>query len=151
MPFKINHYPSRQQPEPVRYVYTPLVYYSPRYYDHTSRYSRVNTLRTKHNIHPNKFIPQSNKQTSAKEYHCAIYKRGVASSEGDTYHIVTNITKNRLDIISQKYYSTPILWWVIAQANVNIVFDPFNIPVGTSLRIPPLSSLYGTGGILDVK
>ena len=60
---------------------------------------------------------------------------------------VTLDDENRLDIISNKYYGTPRYWWVIALANE--IIDPFDIPIGTYLRIPSLISLYNTGGVLS--
>lgn len=55
--------------------------------------------------------------------------------------------EGRLDIIANQYYNTPRFWWVIALAN-NII-DPFDIPVGTTLRIPTIISLYNKGGVLS--
>ena len=149
MNFEINAYPSKQKPDPVRDVYKPLPYYPPKTYSAASRYRAIKTVRTKHVIHPNKFIPQAFENDRAREYHATIYRKSINRSTGDGYHIVTSITENRLDIISQKYYGTPIHWWAIAQANPHILFDPFNIPRGTSLRIPPLQTLYQAGGVLD--
>ena len=45
------------------------------------------------------------------------------------------------------YYNTPKYWWIIALSNY--ILDPFDIPVGTNLRIPPLLSLYNSGGVLN--
>lgn len=148
MPFRINYYPSKENPALVKKVYLPLTYYSPAYYKNTSRYKNVETLRTKHQIHPNRFIPQSHEHDNAKPYHKTIYKRGISKQEDDSYYVVENISQGRLDIIAQKYYGSASLWWVIAQANGSVIFNPFNVPRGTTLRIPQLSSLYLTGGIL---
>lgn len=151
MPFKINHYPSRQKPDLIRTVYLPLTYYEPAKYKNNSRYSYIKTLRTKRDVHPNKFILQTQERTGSKPYHETIYRRGVRESEGDKFYIVTALTENRLDIISQIYYNTPTLWWVIAQANGSIVFNPFNVPRGLTLRIPPISTLYSNGGYLSAN
>lgn len=151
MPFKINYYPSKQNPALVRKVYLPLKYYSAANYDDTSRYKYIRTLCAKHQVHPNKFIQQSHEYNNAKPYHETIYKRGIAKRDGDSYYVVQNTSEDRLDIISQRYYGSPIFWWVIAQANASVIFDPFNVPRGTKLRIPQISSLYRTGGILDVR
>lgn len=150
MEYRVNHYPNQTQPDPVRHIYTPLKYYSPRTYRTTSRYKNVRTIKTAHDIHPNKFIPQSHKNNECKEYHEAIYNRGVKDSTDDKYYTVTTTTTNRLDIIASMFYDSATLWWIIAQANRNIIFNPFNIPKGTVLRIPSLTSVYSTGGILDV-
>lgn len=42
---------------------------------------------------------------------------------------------DRLDIVSQTFYSTPYSWWIIAEANPEIE-DVLNIPAGTVIRIP---------------
>lgn len=71
----------------------------------------------------------------------------IPESSSDSFHIVTPSDEGRLDLISFHYYKTPLLWWVIAEASG--VTDPFNIPIGTVLRIPELQSLYGYKGILS--
>lgn len=149
MQFKINHYPDSTKPESVRRISQPLTYYSPRQYAKTSRYKKVRTLKTAHDVHPNKFIPQSHRNNQCKEYHESIYNRGVKFSSDDIYYVVTDKTENRLDIIALMYYDSASLWWIIAQANINIIFNVFNVPRGTVLRVPPLASLYKSGGILD--
>jgi len=54
--------------------------------------------------------------------------------EGEKIHIVLDSEKHRLDYISWQYYSTPELWWTIAEVN-NI--DPFELTEGQVLRILP--------------
>lgn len=67
--------------------------------------------------------------------------------EDDVYHKLEVHEVGRLDKLSQKYYNTPMLWWVIAQAND--IFDPFKeIPIGTLIRIPSRQTLYGNRGML---
>ena len=41
----------------------------------------------------------------------------------------------RLDVIANKYYRRPDLWWIILDANPQIN-DPLSIKPGTVLRIP---------------
>ena len=72
----------------------------------------------------------------------------VSESNSDLYITVDNTNSNRLDTISYIYYGYSTYWWVIALAN-NII-DPFKVPYGTVLRIPPLSSLYENGGVLSI-
>lgn len=148
MPIKFNLYPSRQKPDTYRTVYLPIQYYLPRSYEFTSRYSQVRTLRTKRDVHPNKFVPQAQERTGAKTYHETVYTRGVQRTDADVMYKVTPRTENRLDMIAYTYYGSPIFWWVIAQANASTLFNVFNVPRGTILRIPPLSSLYLRGGFL---
>lgn len=61
----------------------------------------------------------------------------IKRSTSDQFFEVTPEYQSRLDLISFKFYNTPRLWWVIAYASN--IGDPFNVPVGTRLRIPPYS------------
>lgn len=62
-------------------------------------------------------------------------------SNSDKFYVVTSDTENRLDLVSYKFYGSSLYWWAIASASG--IYDPFNVPVGTSLRIPPLESIVG--------
>lgn len=64
----------------------------------------------------------------------------------DKFYEVESKYENRLDLISYKFYGTPLLYWVIAEASELV--DPQIVPVGTLLRIPNRQSLYGVGGKL---
>jgi hypothetical protein len=48
---------------------------------------------------------------------------------------VATQTGDRLDLLANKYYNDPSLWWIIASAN-NIHNAPLGIEDGTILRIP---------------
>lgn len=120
--FKINHFPSERKPDYVRWIYKDIDVYSPATYNTLSRYTKVSTLKE-----------------LGKQYHATNRKRFVFYSSGDITYTVTNMTQNRLDLISLKMYNSPIYWWIIAEAN--FIFDPFNeVYVGRELRIPPLDS-----------
>lgn len=148
MAYKINHYPCQQRPGTIRDTYEELQYENARTYPQPSRYNSTKLLRATHDIHPNKFLPQSFQGDRSKPYHCMNVERYIPESSGDSYYIVTNTTFNRLDLIANKIYGSSIYWWAIARANVSCLFDPFNIPIGTSLRIPSMSSIYSSyGGI----
>lgn len=41
----------------------------------------------------------------------------------------------RFDLLAQRFYGDPVLWWVIAAAN-NIELPPFGFHIGATLRIP---------------
>lgn len=71
----------------------------------------------------------------------------IPETDDDVFHKVTIKDENRLDIIANNYYNEALYWWIIACAN-NIM-DCFNVPEGTVLRIPPLTTLYNVGGILE--
>ena len=65
------------------------------------------------------------------------------------YHLVEETERNRLDIIANKYYNDPTMYWVIAKAN-NMI-DPFIIIPNTILTIPNRECLYAKGGPLAFK
>ena len=55
---------------------------------------------------------------------------------------------NRLDLLSNDFYSTPALWWVLA--SVNNMLDPLvGVPAGTQIRVPTKTRL-GLLGVLSV-
>lgn len=45
------------------------------------------------------------------------------------------VEQDRLDIIASEYLGYPTHWWKIMDVNPEII-NPFEIPVGTILRIP---------------
>jgi hypothetical protein len=67
-------------------------------------------------------------------------------SQYDKYHEVLKEEAGRLDIISNKYYNTPVYFWIIAMAN-NII-DPFTVHEGEVLRIPNFNSTMNWNGPL---
>lgn len=60
-------------------------------------------------------------------------------------HKVTQVDVNRLDLISYKYYNTPMYWWVIAEASG--LYNPLLVPEGTILIIPSLQTIYNYRGV----
>ena len=44
--------------------------------------------------------------------------------------------RSRLDIVSQTYYGAPYYGWLILQANPQFGGLEFDIPVGTTIRVP---------------
>ena len=81
------------------------------------------------------------------KYHETFNKTEIIESSSDTYVMVNKRTENRLDMIALEKYGYPTYWWVIAHAN-NII-DPFDVPYGTILRIPPLRSIYSSMGVMS--
>lgn len=114
-----------------RKIYEYITLKSPRKYRYVSRYSKTNIIADK----------------NGPDVHESSYNIEIDQNTSDTYFTVNKATENRLDLISVMFYDFPSYWWVIATAN-NIL-DPFNVPIGTVLRIPALSSLYGNKGILS--
>lgn len=43
--------------------------------------------------------------------------------------------RDRIDVIANKFLGSSDLWWQIMDINPEII-DPFNIPLGTPVRIP---------------
>lgn len=68
----------------------------------------------------------------------------VIPADSDRLYTVPPGQAGRLDLISQQFYSTPDLWWVISRCN-NIA-DPMLAPAGNALlRIPTLERLAQLG------
>ena len=101
-------------------------------YKNASRYSNLRTIQD---------------DITKKIHHESWNQQAINISEEDQYFTVTKREEGRLDIISSMYYGTPRFWWVIALANYLI--DPFDVPYGVTLRIPPKQSLFLTGGVLS--
>lgn len=64
-------------------------------------------------------------------------RRKFPRDERDRFYKVESGFEDRLDLISFKFYGSSDYWWVIASAS-NIE-DPFDVKVGTVLRIPELA------------
>lgn len=71
----------------------------------------------------------------------------IPESANDTYFVVNPDYENRLDLVSFKFYNTPLLWWVIAECSD--IYNPLIVPVGTVLRVPSKNTLYGFKGVLN--
>jgi hypothetical protein len=85
---------------------------------------------------------------NSKEKFLESYQRKeIPVSPEDLYHQVRPEEEDRLDLISYRYYQTPLLWWIIAEANglTNLLVGP---EVGDMLRVPSITTLYGNGGML---
>ena len=73
-------------------------------------------------------------------YHETSNADDIPISSNDKYITVDRVHENRLDVIANETYGYSAYWWIIAKAN-NIV-DPFDVPYGTVLRLPPTISIY---------
>lgn len=67
-------------------------------------------------------------------------------SPADQYHTISSLDVGRLDLVSYKYYQTPELSWVLAEAN-EIFFPPEDMQEGDVLRIPDKTGLILLGFI----
>lgn len=114
-----------------RKIYIPLEYYQPRSYINLSRYADTNRLYD---------------DLNGVYYHETPNVTTIPTSETDQYITVNMELENRLDIVANMVYGYSVYWWVIAYAND--IIDPFDVPIGTVLRCPPLMSIYGKGSVL---
>jgi hypothetical protein len=63
----------------------------------------------------------------------------IPAADGDIFIEYTNRT--RLDIVSNRYYGSPYYGWLIMQANPQYGGLEFDIPEGSTIRVPfPLIS-----------
>ena len=93
-----------------------------------------------------KFIPMEFLKPKQYDNACR-YKNLRRIQDPETKKIYHETWFQKIVDESNEYYNTPRFWWVIALAN-NII-DPFDIPIGTTLRIPVIVSLYNQGGVLS--
>lgn len=116
----------------IREIFEPLEYLDPAEYKYVSRYGTTRRI---------------SDEDSKKLYHETFNQYEIPDSEEDIYVTVSKISENRLDIISTQFYGVPMYWWVLALANE--IIDPFNIELGSTIRVPPLRSLYEDRGVLS--
>ena len=78
---------------------------------------------------------------SVDSYGFGVWNRiDIADRADDIVHQVQQQELGRLDLVANKYYADPLLWWVIADKNA--ILDPLtDMTTGQELRIPPLSSV----------
>ena len=98
-----------------------------------SRLSRYNVYRRLINEDGDEYIETPNKIK-------------IKESNKDSFYAVEMGYVNRLDLISFKFYGTPLLWWAIAI--VNNIDNPLDVGPGIVLRIPTLKNIYDSGGLL---
>jgi len=67
-------------------------------------------------------------------YNWTVYRQFPASTS-IRYTEYTWAEGDRIDYLASVYLNSPTAWWQIMDVNPEIA-DPFNIPVGTVIRIP---------------
>ena len=73
-----------------------------------------------------------------------LMQEAVVPDASDTLYTLPSPGAERLDIVSDFFYGTPHLWWVLA--SVNRIHDPIaGPPTGTVLRIPTRDRLSRLG------
>lgn len=71
----------------------------------------------------------------------------IRESDEDTVHKIEVKERYRPDLIAQKFYNNPNLAWVILAANdMKTLFD---FKDGLVIRVPSITSLYTSGGVLS--
>ncbi len=86
---------------------------------------------------------KTDSDTSVTYMESTIYPK-IEPKNSDFYIIAS--AGDRLDLLANRYYKDPSMWWVIATAN-NLNDANFFVEVGTQLRIPAdvseiLNNLY---------
>ncbi len=77
------------------------------------------------------------KNRSDKDFLILRRPLNLIEEDGDVFVTVTQELEKRPDLVAEKAYGNPDLWWVIYEFNG--IRDPlFNLKQGTILRIPAL-------------
>jgi hypothetical protein len=87
----------------------------------------------------NRYIYTNNKEqkeTKTKFLESTIYPK--ISATNDDIYIISG-QGDRLDLLAQKYYKDPRMWWIIATAN-NLNDASLAVEPGRQLRIPSNTS-----------
>jgi hypothetical protein len=84
----------------------------------------------------NRVRNQKIKTTSSKKRYYKYLKYPEVPEDISDIYIITRIGE-RLDLLANKYYQNPDLWWIIMKANPNkLRRDSFFMPIGIQIRIP---------------
>jgi len=73
------------------------------------------------------------KDKNGKRFRKTVLYPEIEPTENDIY--ITGQVGDRLDLLANKYYNNPTMWWVIATAN-NLNDANFFVQEGIQLRIP---------------
>ncbi len=76
--------------------------------------------------------------TKAEDPRTGTYRLGVYRKfpkARASFYTYTWMEGDRIDLISNALLGSPTFWWKIMDFNPEII-NPFNIPVGTTIRIP---------------
>lgn len=71
----------------------------------------------------------------------------IPESDDDTVYKIDAAEEYRPDLVAFKQYNNPALAWVILSANN--MKDIFEFTSGKVIRIPEITGLYTTGGVLN--
>jgi prophage DNA circulation protein len=68
-----------------------------------------------------------------KNYSITVLREFPSYSSEFFYYTWTE--NDRIDMVANKFLGSPDVWWELLDINPEII-DPFDIPIGTALRIP---------------
>ena len=74
------------------------------------------------------------RNTQGIEYYRGTKYPEIPLSENDIY--VITVIGDRLDILANRYYGDPTLYWIISAANPSQSFSSMYLTEGSQLRIP---------------
>lgn len=109
-----------------------IIYLNPRAYKNPSRYSKLRLIKNEEEYRP--YHEVTNATPSVDILDCTLFT-------------VTGIYVNRLDLIADRFYHDPSLWWFIAKQNH--LEDPTIVPAETLLQIPAFETLMVGGRALE--
>lgn len=70
----------------------------------------------------------------------------IPRSRDDSYYVITNADQYRPDILAQRFYNDPRMYWVLLAANnMKTVFE---FESGINIRIPAYETIYSGGGVM---
>jgi len=74
--------------------------------------------------------------------------RPIPTFSDDIQYTIQPQYNYRPDLLAFDLYGNPHLWWVFAQRNADIIFDPiYDFRVGTTIQLPRSSSLLPSLGL----
>lgn len=88
-----------------------------------------------------RFRQQPILQEGGDEFFSTFYMREYPYSSDDIYHEIKAGEEGRLDLLAYYYYQSPLLWWIIAEAN-NIFHPLKDVKAGAVIRIPSSDYIY---------
>ena len=88
-------------------------------------------------------------KTNQNKLYLELWNPRPIPAEIDDYDYVIQPQYNyRPDLLAFDIYGTPKLWWVFAQRNVDVIFDPiYDFRAGTVIKLPKKSKLLNALGL----
>lgn len=88
-------------------------------------------------------------KTNQNKTYLEIWQPRPIPAESDDYEYLIQPQYNyRPDLLAFDIYGTPKLWWVFAQRNVDVLFDPiYDFKAGTTIKLPKKSKLLSSLGL----